>query len=75
MNDSIIENLYEIWAELNDEKEPKEILDMVEGLSNDFAKQGDNKKANEVYCVMGNYQRYGFINGFKYAMKLIEELK
>lgn len=75
MNDSIIKNLYDIWAEINDEQEPSEMLNMVEKLSTEFASQGDNKKANEVYNVMGRYQEYGFISGFKYAMRLIGELR
>lgn len=75
MNDNIINGIYETWAELNDEKEPPEMLNMVEELSQDFATKGEKHKANEVYNVMGRYQKYGFTNGFKTAMKLIGELR
>lgn len=75
MNDSIIENLYSIWAELSDVQEPPEMLNTVEYLAKIFEDNGDKSLSNRVYDVMYNYQRYGFINGFKYAMKFMEELK
>lgn len=75
MNENIINGIYDIWAELNDEKEPPEMLSMVEHIANIFENKGDKALSNEIYNIMGNYQKYGFINGFKTAMKLIGELR
>ena len=75
MNDSIIENLYCIWSEMDETREPPETLNAVEHIAKIFEDKGDKALSNRVYDIMYDYQRYGFISGFKYAMRLIGELR